>query len=245
MPLLSVRDEFIRKSGRYELGTITAGSTAGTDDGADWYINAGQRFLDRRIPLDALRARRLFTLEVDEYLKIFRQAKTIENVWIIESDGSLTELDRMPLATIRNYYGETVSVMDSGTPMYWSPASVRLDPDSRINEVEHTIDSMTDFVLGVDNVANGIVVSPPTDTEVTLDILGRFFSPELLKNGDSSIWTESYPDLLVMASLYKLEVFHRNTEGAKDWLLAMDLDLSEIDMSDVMFNAEHINQMKG
>ena len=246
MALLEVRDQFLKQSGRYDLGTVSDGSTDGSDNGADWYINAGQRLVDRRIFANGLRARRIYSLNVGDYLKILHQTKTIEAVWIIESDGSLTPLVRKDVITLRNYYLQTLNSTDNGTPLYWAPATVKLDPRSKINDIDDiTIDEMGDIVIGESDEANGILIWPPTDTAVTLDILGKFFSATLTRNGDSSLWTESYPEILVMAGQYYLEVAHRNTEGAKDWMASIDLALTEVDMADVAFDSEHINQMGG
>ena len=246
MSLLAVRDQFLKQSGRYDLGTITDGATEGTDNGADWYINAGQRILDRRIPANGLRAKRVQSLSIGDYIGIVSQAKVIESVWLVKSDGSLSELIRKKFRDIRNYYGETVSVMDSGTPLYWTPATVKVDSKLKIDDLSNiTIDDMGDFTIGQSDAANGILIVPPTDTAVTLEIIGKFFSASLTANADSSLWTESYPEILVMAGQYQLEVAHRNTEGAKDWMASIDLALTEIDMSDVAFDSEHINQMGG
>ena len=246
MSLLAVRDQFLKQSGRYDLGTISADGVDGTDNGADWYINAGQRLLDRRIYANGFRARRLYSLNIGDYLKILHQAKTIEAVWLVKSDSSLIVLERREFKTLRNYYLQTLSSMDNGTPLYWAPATEKIDPRARIDDLDAvTIDDMGDLVLGNADGANGIMLWPPTDEAVTLDVLGRFFSAPLSRNLDTSLWTDSYPEILVMAGLYQLEVAHRNTEGAKDWMASIDLALTEVDMADVAFDSEHINQMGG
>lgn len=240
MPLSDIRDEFIRKSGRYDLGTI-----GGADNGANWYINSGQRMLDRRMANEDMMARRLGVLEVGAYLKVFGHIKSIKNVWLIDSENTIVSPERRTFQQITDFYKEKVSAMDTGTPAYWAPAFVRLDPNVTLDELPFTIDSMTDFVIDAGAKSNGIIFTPPTDTEYTIDILGKFYSPELVKDGQDSIWSELYPNLLVYAALYELEVTHRNTAGARDWMDAIDNELIGIDMDGVEFLTDHIDQMGG
>ena len=241
MSLVEIRNEFIRKSGRYDLGSVD-----GADNGANWYINAGQRMLDRRMANDDLYAKRLGTLAVGEYLKIFRFAKSITNIWLIDqSDGSTLELERKDYAWIRNEYGERLSAMDNGTPIYWAPAFVRLDPNLKISEVDFTLDQMDEYVIDASQSSNGIIFAPPTDTAYYIDVLGKFYSEKLVNNGDVSIWTELYPNILLFAAMYELEVTLRNTAGQEDWLAAIDNELIGIDMDRVDFDTNHISQMGG
>lgn len=241
MTLLSVRNQFLKKSGRYDLGTID-----GLDNGANWYINSGQKMLDRRMANEFLLAKRLGVLEVGEYLKIFRQAKVIKNVWLTDpSDGSSFEPERKTYEQIRNFYGERLSVMTNGQPAYWAPAYVRLDPTLTIDEVTAQIDQMDEFVIDASTSSNGIIFAPPTDTEYQIDILGKFYTETLVDDADVSVWTESYEHVSVYAALYQLEVTHRNSTGAADWLNAIDNELIGIDMDGVEYDTDHISQMSG
>lgn len=240
MSLKETRNEFLRKSGRYDLGSID-----GEDNGANFYINSGQRMLDRRMANEQLRAKRIGKLEVGQYIKIFPQAKVISNVWLInDTTGDIITLDRKTYQQIRDFYAQSFNVMDNSTPAYWCPAYVRLDPNLTIDEVPFEIDKMDEYVLG-GYKSNGIIFSPPTDTEYRIDVLGKFYTANLTNDGDKSIWTESYPNVLLYAALYQLEVTHRNSEGARDWLAAIDNELIGMDMDSVEFDTEHISQMGG
>jgi hypothetical protein len=247
MTLLSTRDICLKRSGRYDLGTPTVGSTEGVDNGMDWFINEAVKFLDKRISNDQSRHKRIGKLAVDDYLLVFRQARTIENVWLVdESDGSTIELDRKTYEEIRNFYSERISVVDSGTPEYWCPAYIKLDPDLTIDDLsDFTINSLDEYVIDSTARANGIIIASPTDTEYTVEILGKFYSTVLENNRDENFWTESNEGLLVKATLYQIEVFHRNMAGARDFIDAIDSELIGVDMDDVMFDTEEINRMEG
>lgn len=245
MALLSVRDKCIKRSGRYDLGTITEGSTAGTDAGMNWYINEGLKMLERRFTNMQSRAKRVGVLAVGEYLKIFPQARVIEDVWLIDSAGESFPVIRKEYQQIRDYYNERLSVMDNGTPAYWAPASVKIDPNLTIDEATFAIDDMDELVLSNTLGANGIVFAPPTDTEYTIEILGKFYSSPLSNDLDTNLWTENYEGLLIRAAMYQIELDHRNTEGARDWLAGIDNEIIGIDMDEVMFDTEEINEMEG
>lgn len=242
MSLLEIRNEFIKKSGRYDLGTID-----GEDNGANFYINSGQRMLDRRMANEHLLAKRIGKLEVGQYLKVFSNAKVIKKVWLInDTTGDIVSLERRTYEQIRDFYLQKLSEMDTGTPAYWCPAIVRLDPSLTIDDVPFAIDAMDEYIIGgTGNTSNGVIFTPPTDTEYRIDVLGKFYTANLIADNDNSVWTESYPNVLLYAALYHLEVTHRNTEGAKDWMGAIDNELIGMDMDFVEFDTEDISQMEG
>lgn len=246
MSLLNVRDEFITKSGRYDLGTVSDGTVVGVDDGANWYIQAGQKWLDRRFNNDQHIAKRVGTLAIGEYLKIFRQARIIMNVWLIDqTTGDTNPMDRRTYAEIRDFFGKRLSVLDAGTPGYWAPAYVKMDPGTVIDDLQVPIDTLDEFVIDSSLESNGIVFAPPSDTAYYIDILGKWYSNPLEADGDVSMWTEGFEHVLVWAAQRQLEVSHRNTEGVRDWTAAIDDQLSDIDKDEVAFDTEEINQMEG
>jgi hypothetical protein len=58
-------------------------------------------------------------------------------------------------------------------------------------------------------------------------------------------WMGSYPELLLKAALWQLEISYRNTEGAKDWMQGIMQELTGIDMTTIRRTEGHINQMRG
>jgi hypothetical protein len=53
---------------------------------------------------------------------------------------------------------------------------------------------------------------------------------ELLEDEDECMWSSEQPDILIHASLHRLEVSYRNTSGANDWLVSIKRDLADLDM---------------
>ena len=63
------------------------------------------------------------------------------------------------------------------------------------------------------------------------------FGDTLTDDSDTSYWSEEYPELLIFASCYMMEVFYRNREGMADWMSSMNTILDEVDWD---FNLEQI-----
>ncbi len=62
---------------------------------------------------------------------------------------------------------------------------------------------------------------------------------------DENFWALNHPDLVVKAALQRLEVDYRNTEGSKDWLNSIMLDLIDLDMEFVEELSADVDVMEG
>ena len=70
-------------------------------------------------------------------------------------------------------------------------------------------------------------------------------SLELEDDADTSWWTLEAPETLVLASLYELEVAYRNTEGANDWMGALNNELMSLEYDQISEEITGIDQMEG
>lgn len=68
---------------------------------------------------------------------------------------------------------------------------------------------------------------------------------DLVDDADSCMWSEDYPDILIHASLQRLEVSYRNTAGANDWLVSVQSDLMGLDKEWVEEDVADIDAMEG
>ena len=128
--------------------------------------------------------------------------------------------EKKTLKWVKEEYGGTeLDSLDSGEPAYWAICRPRMKLGSGFDYTLPVIfeDSMVDYAsLGSfldyvfdeeDHISRGgIIIAPPPEEEVTIDIVGKFFSPNLGSDTDYSWWTENYDDILVMAALRKLEI---------------------------------------
>lgn len=237
MNLGDLRAKFVSFSGRYDLV-----NTDDSDDGANFFINAGQRFLDRRIDFKKSQGVYFKSLAVDGWYMRLSGCRSLEKVWVYDNEERW-ELEKKDLSWLYKQYPDLVSETDSGDAQYWAPSELRgirtADKDSRGDYFNHVLAES-----GVENVS-GITILPPTDVALVVELHGKFYSPTLENDEDESYWTEAVPETLLMAALYRLEAFYRNTQGAQDWLGSIELDLLDIDKDGVQEDNANVDQLEG
>lgn len=224
MDLLEIRQQFVKLSGRYDLATTTL-EDHDTDAGADFFINAGMRFLDRRFYTLKTVGRRFDEVAADSWYLTFQNCRSITEVWI-NDDEARWQLTKYDYDVIRRNYPGLVSAAETGPPGFYTPVWIR-SPDAT------DIDAQGSFFNYVkaddDGTYNGILFVPPTDASYVIETIGHFYFEALSDNDDENYWTVSVPDTLLKAALYQLEVFYRNTEGAKDWLGALTIEGTDLE----------------
>ena len=237
MKLDDLRTKFIKFSGRDDLV-----NSDGSDNGANFFINSGQRFLDRSIDFRKSTGVYFKSLATNSWYLKLDGCRTIDKIWVNTSEERWL-LERKDLAWLYKKYADLISETDSGSPLYWAPAELR---GIRTSDKDDQGDFFN-YVVGESGREDvvGIVLLPPADEAITLEIHGKFYSPELDNDSDRSYWSEVVPETLLMAALYRLEVFYRNTEGAKDWLAAIDLDLVGIDKDAVHEDNVNVDTLEG
>lgn len=239
MPLWDIRNQFIEATGDYDLGTI-GDDQDGADNGADKWINAGQRYLDQRTPENP-RARRRYQKDIaagDFFLQI-EDLRTVYEVWRSDDDG------RKPLrpakyADLRREFPKAWGDNEADAPRYWTANVHHLAPEqddlcATSYDEEFTRefeDLIFDSCAGESDKERktGVLIMPPADDGYTIQVIGLFYSKRLAENCDSSYWTEAHPDLLVAAACYKREaILMRNSQGARDYLLVIEQALKDLD----------------
>jgi hypothetical protein len=244
MTLLTVRTLFATHSGRFDLVDI---DDEYSDSGADFFINAGMRMLDRLTNFGKSFSRHYVTLAAGDWYAIIPYCRAIKEVWL-SNDVSRTLITKKDLSSIRQVYASPISALDQGTVLYYSPASIRTTPEPTGETDSITIDkfgTVTYSESGSSLGYNGLIFMPPADGAFTLEVYGLFSYPDLSDDDDENFWTEQHPDILLLAALYKLETFNRNTEGAKDWMNALTLEVSELDKDNIEQEISDINQIEG
>ena len=68
---------------------------------------------------------------------------------------------------------------------------------------------------------------------------------EMSSDSDTTWWTLEAPETLITAALYMLERSYRNTEGAKDWLGGIDMDLDGLERDVIDEEIMGVDQMEG
>lgn len=253
MDYKDIRLKFVELSGRYDLI-----KPSGEDNGADFFINSGQKMLDRAQDTGKAKARLTKSLTAGTVLVTTVGLRAVKEVWVSNADGMLT-LSPCEIGWLREYYRKKLSDVDSGAPAYFAPTVVRPFPDTATSTDLTGLYDIEDLILYTTSPSvsghwtyNGIIVMPPPDVAYTLSLWGLFYSPTLSATLSGSTWTqtksfwsEEHPDTLLLAALYKLEAFYRNTEGAKDWQNALEVDLGGMDKDAVEEDLNGVSQMGG
>jgi len=252
MPLSNVRNLFIALSGRKDLVT-----GSGADNGADAYINAGQDYLDAHQLTPKSISHYLKDVAIGAYKLEVANLRILHEVWVIDADGR-TQLEPKTLNWLKTEYSEDLDDIDSGTPLYYCRDISGLAPQhAELTDSTYT----TDFTYGHETIIFGnhwkktnLLILPPPDAVVTIDVVGEFYSKTLPDTttgkdatvyADQSYWTEVHPGLLVDAALMMLERSYRNTSGMIDWKNSIELTLQGIDFDLVSQDIAGVSAMEG
>jgi len=239
MSLLSIRQQFAELSGRHDLVKDFSGgdfSNSVGNIGADFFLRAGQRLLDRKMSFTKAYAWYKKDCAIGEYRLHVPYCTAIKRVYMMGADGERIEVTRKDLDWMKIEYADDVAHTTGDTPLYYTPVVMNLAPtQSALETGDYTTEFSydADDILFVDTaehfVYNGIWWMPSLDSIMTVSVLGRFYSPKLSDDTVKTFWTEVHPDILLLAGLYSLEKFYRNREGMNDYMVAimdaaMDLD---------------------
>jgi hypothetical protein len=242
MNLGTVRDQFLKMSGRYDLGTLgtDSPSTNGTDLGGDFYLNAGMKVLDRMRDGPKALGRYFNELAADAWYDKFQLCRSVKEVWINNTSGR-SQLEKKDINWLRAEYSGLISGTDSGTPLYYAPAELRVVDATDMD----SLGGFFNYVYSTTEDYNGVVFLPQTDEAIVLEVWGHFYTEEMSSNSDRNFWTDLQPMLLLMAALYQLEVSYRNTEGANDWMRSIELQITTLDFDTVEQDVQDVDQMEG
>jgi len=237
MNLLKLRTQFVKISGRYDL---VVDQTDWADNGADFYIQAGQNFLDRLRDTPKSYNSIFTKLESGEWYVAFSKCRSIREVWINNTAGR-SELEKKPMNWLYGEYSSTVADTDRGTPLYYCPAKLRsidnVDQDDLGVFFNYTEDGSNEF--------RGILIFGAPDEDVVVELQGLFYSDALNQDSSTSYWTDNWPETLVKATMHQLATFQRDHTDATNWLRAIHGDLEGIDKDGVDEMISDITQIKG
>jgi hypothetical protein len=249
MTYKEVRDKFVEVAGRYDLINSDY-----TDNGADFFLNAAQRYLDRSHDHQKATARSVQPVAAGT-IKVYAPGlRAVKEVWYASSDGTVTlPLSLESMGAIKEYYGKQLSTVTGDVPAYYAPASFRPYPDAVPVATWTGYQDIEDLILGDAHYQNnGVVIMPSPTVACYISIVGLFYSPALsatLSGGTwtqtKSFWTENHPDTLIAAAIMKLHGLYMNTSGAADMKLVVQGDLKGLDDDDAEYDTAGNSQMGG
>ncbi len=247
MDLGEIRAQFIITSGRQDL-VKTVGEDTNTDDGANFYINSGQRLLDNMIDYPAQLSRYQKDITAGTFTVSVQYLRSLFTVHVANADGR-TELINKSYEWLRNEYRDGFDNVDQGTPLYYSAGPAKTSPQQRDLTSENYTDEFTydhqDIVWGDNFDYRVVTIMPPPDGTFTIVVAGRYNQPVMSTDTDETWWSVNYPFVLIQATSAALETAYRNTEGFKDWIGAIRLSIDGIDKDSILEDMFKPVKMKG
>ena len=252
MDYKDVRKKFVELSGRYDLV-----NPDWSDNGADFFLNAGQNYLDRMQNTGKMQAKNVQSIVAGTIQVYVAGLRAVKEVWVGTDDDGLTQLAKATLKYLRTYYEKQLGDIDQATPEWYAPAVFRPFSDVQTTTTLSGYYDIDDLILPtagtpVHYTYSGIIIAPPPDETMYISILGLYYSPTLTATVAAgvwtqvkSFWTEVFPDMLIKAALLQLETFYRNTEGVKDWKGALIDDVTGMDKDAAEEEAADITEMGG
>lgn len=214
MNLLQIRQQLRTISGRFDLV-----NEDGSDIGANFYINAGQRHLDRLETTQKSFGTAYKFCEPNFHSVVFPYCRAVKEAWAatITARWQLEKKNLQDL--IAGYFTTLPSGIDSGSPLYYAPTITRTVPETfDIDSDDFEAFSGYVDVISADHFAyNCILIAPPVKEKTLIEIKGLFYTGELTEDTDKSYWSEVHPDVLIMAAMRHIEIINRNTQGVNDW----------------------------
>lgn len=239
MNLLQVRKSFRDLSGRHDLV-----NEDGANNGADFYINAGSRWLDMHSEMKRSYASAFRFIDVDHFSATFPFCRAIKEVWAATSTQrwQLTKMDLQDM--IASYLTGLPSSRNPGTPLYYTPAIVRYVPeDAAVGDLEAFV-GFVDVPAGPTYHYNAIIINVPPSEKIMVEIKGLFYSIELSDDDSENFWSAVHPNVLVKAALRELEVFEQNKTKVDAWEKSLGIDVDGINKDMVEEDIAEIDQME-
>jgi hypothetical protein len=242
MDLLQIRRKFVQLSGRYDL---VVDATDYADNGADFFINAGQMYLDRLGTHTKSQARYWGTLSAGDYYLNITRARAVKRIWVSTTDQKW-EVVKKDIVSIKNYYDKPPADLDDGRPLYYAPTVLRNIPEESDKIIIDDFGgTSTDEIVDEHYLYHGIVLYPPADETYRAEVWGLFYTNELSGDDDESWWSVVHPIALVMGAMREMEAMYRNTEGVKDWERAVLAEIIGLDKDLVEEDIAAIDQIEG
>lgn len=211
---------FRKASGRYDLI-----GPSGEDLGGAIFIQWGQDFLNQQISTFWNNDVSEIIVKEGKFSIPVPYCRSVDKVRISDTDnryGNFSDLSKVLESHIRSEFPDLYDASIRGVPKYWAVSVMRPDEGYR-KMFQHKFQYVNQYGT------LSILIAPPPDASYMLEVTGVFCDMPFNSEESESFWSIRYPNVLVHAACYQLELFYRNTEGAKDWLNAITIALDAID----------------
>lgn len=200
MNLSEVRTKFRELSGRYDL----------TNAQADFFINEAVKRLDKAIETTKSWASYKEVITTGTWYVQFPNCRSVKEVWLTTIDGrwQLTKKRLQDLSA--TYYASVPAEWVNGTPLYYAPGITRNVPEETgvtattapppatpAPTTAPPFDSYVGVISPTGPEYNAVLLSCPVELQTLVEVIGFFYSSELVGDGDENYWSKVNPLLLV------------------------------------------------
>lgn len=230
MEYQELSDILIRESGRYDLQNAD-----GSDNGLNRFINSGQRMLDRKGNILQTEARTYPSVEQGAYYLTIPECRVVESVWVLNQPLGLAAtripMIEVPWDDLQMQYPMLASQMVQSTPCQYARGSFRAAPSNLISVAQNmnSFAGFNDTFADQNFDTDGIFFAPAADAQYGFQVVGKFYTQAFTNDIMSTLWSALYPELLIAAARFWMEVANRNTEGRKDWEAIIQDQLTDLD----------------
>jgi hypothetical protein len=236
MDLFAIRRHFRSLSGRYDL----------IDDDptglAAFFINSASRYLDRATEHQKTWGVHFEEIAADAFHADIPFCRAVKEVWVSNDQNERYQLEKMDIQDIiRSYLSSTP---ESGEPLYYSPVITRRIPEGVDISAFSSYLTYTDTQTDLDNDFNAIVIVPPTDASLLVEVRGLYYSKELVNDADENYWTVVHPLTLLKAVMRELEIFNQNKSKTAAWDRALAIEIQNINQDLVEELIAEVDEME-
>jgi len=194
MNLLQLRTKLIELSGRFDLVVDPKGDDY-SDNGADFFIYEGQKFLDRLDETQKSWASCFRFIEVGGFSASVPHCRAIKEVWAMSSSARW-QLDKKDIQDlIAGYLTGLPSSRSTGIPLYYSPGITRYIPEDETADSFESFIGWVDIPIGNASAYNTVILNVPTEEKLALDVKGLFYTAQLVEDEDENHWSVNHPAL--------------------------------------------------
>jgi len=243
MNLREIRQKFVQLTGRRDLVNEATenGNTYYEDNGSDFFIRAGLRYLDRITDLNGQREDIKMYLPSGEFVVPIGRVthvkeggdvagkgfRVVESVRVVRDNDEAQFLRRITFQDFKRKRQRSENQQGSVPSVYTLAEPIQAVKD--VGKKGH----------------RELMVWPPapSDSTVPLGIRGLLTSATLKDDDDRNWWTINMPETLIQAGWYTLERFYRNRTGMKDHRRAILDDIQNFKADEYQEEAVSSDQM--
>lgn len=229
MNLKQIREQFRNISGRHDLVNDDL-----SDNGSDFFINEGSKWLDRKVETTKSWGTYPVIKPPGTWYVRYPFARAIKEVWITTVEGKLQMEKKRLQDMMAGYFTKVPAEWTSGTPTYYAPTVTRTVPDPLTPAQIASMDDYVGIVSPISHDYNTVIFSCPTDQEALFEIIGLFYSKLLTEDTDENFWSQVHPLTLIQAAVLQTYIVSGNrpmmkgyTENLLDQLKDIGMDLVE------------------